>query len=284
MEEALKQQIRESLHDYCNRLGSQNKASKTFKGVSSATISQIVNGNWDLIRDEMWRSIAAQIGFATKEWKLVETRDFKMMISLLSDAQDNSLVFAVTGEAGSGKSAAIRSYQEANQNVYVLSCNEYWNRKLFLIELLRAMGKESTGNTVGEMMIDVVHTLKRTSYPIIIFDESDKLTDQVLYFFITLYNALEDHCGIVLASTDHLEKRMKRGLRLNRKGYKEIYSRVGRKFIQLRGLSNSDISAVCIANGIEEKALIKQVLDDCENDLRRVKRKIHAIKKSLNND
>lgn len=278
----MKQQIRERLIDYCNRLGSQNKASNSLKNVSSATISQVINNNWDLIRDEMWRSIAAQIGFPMKDWALVETRDFRMMTTVLADAQVNSMVFAVTGEAGSGKTAAIRAFQECNQNVHILSCHEFWNRKLFMMELLRAMGKDASGSTVGEMMQDIVYTLKRTSTPLIIFDEADKLSDPVLYFFISLYNQLEDHCGIVLASTDHLEKRMKRGLRLNKKGYKEIFSRVGRKFIQLRGLSTADIAAVCMANGINDKVMIKTVLDDCENDLRRVKRKVHAIKKSMN--
>lgn len=282
MEIALKQQIRDRLTEYCDRIGSQNKAANTLKGVSSATISQIINGNWELIRDEMWRNIAAQIGFITRDWVLVETRDYNMLTSVLSDAQENSLVFAVTGEAGSGKTAAIRAYSETNQNVYVLSCNEFWNRKLFMMELLRAMGRDASGNTVGEMMQEIVYNLKKSINPLILFDEADKLTDQVLYFFISLYNNLEDHCGIVLAATDHLEKRIKRGLRLNKKGYKEIYSRIGRKFIQLRGLSTADITAVCIANGIVDKVMIKTVLDDCENDLRRVKRKVHAIKKSMN--
>ena len=84
-------------------------------------------------------------------------------------------------------------------------------------------------------------------------DEADKLSDQVLYFFITLYNQLEDHCGIVLLATDYLEKKIRKGLRLNRKGYKEIYSRIGRRFIPLRAVNLTDITGVCIANGITDK-------------------------------
>jgi hypothetical protein len=111
-------------------------------------------------------------------------------------------------------------------------------------------------------------------------DEADKLSDQVLYFFITLYNQLEGHCGIVLAATPHLEKRIKRGIKLNKKGYTEIFSRLGRKFIELKGVCFSDVKAICQANGVNGATGIKEIWDDCEGDLRRVKRKIHAWKKS----
>lgn len=283
MDKLEKEQICKQLAGYCQRFGSQNKASNSLKGVSSGTISQVLNHNWDLISDEMWRSVNAQTGNISKGWNIVETRDFKLLTSILEDAQDNSLVFAITGEAGSGKSAAFRAYLDDHENqvAILLSCNEFWNRKLFMMELLSAMGKDASGNTVGEMMSEIVSALKKAESPLIIMDEADKLSDQVLYFFITLYNQLEDHCGIVLAATDHLEKRIKRGLRLNKKGYKEIYSRVGRKFIQLEGLSRLDITAVCIANGVSEKAMINLVFNDCDKDLRRVKRKVHAIKKDM---
>ena len=278
MNEKTKQQIAAKLEVYCARFESQNKAANSLKNVSSATISQIINGKWELIRESMWRNIANQIGYNERAWSFVETRDFKLLTALLEDAQVNSNVFAVVGEAGTGKSVAIRKYTENNKRVYMLQCNEFWNRKIFMQELLFAMGTDCSGYTVGEMMAEVVKVLKTQDCPLLILDEADKLSDQVLYFFITLFNLLEDRCGIMLIATDHLAKRIKRGLKLNKKGYKEIYSRIGRKFIELAGPGMSDIASICMANGITDRDQIKEVHNDCENDLRRVKRKIHAIK------
>lgn len=82
----------------------------------------------------------------------------------------------------------------------------------------------------------------------------------------------------MLCATDYLEKRIKKGVRMNRKGYKEIYSRVGRKFIPIQVVNSEDVAAVCIANGVDDPATINEIIDDCESDLRRVKRKVHAIK------
>lgn len=277
-----KEQIKIKLAEYCTRYESQNKAANSMKGVSSATISQVLNNNWELISDEMWRKIATQINYNDNQWEIVETRDYRLLTALLSDAQINSNVFAVTGDAGTGKSLALKSYTESNMRVYALSCNEYWNRKMFLQELLSAMGKDYSGYTVGEMMFEAVRGLKVQEKPLIILDEADKLSDQVLYFFITLYNQLEEHAGIVLVATSHLEKRIKRGIKLNKKGYTEIYSRIGRKFIELKGTGSTDVRAICLANGIESASVIKEIWEDCEGDLRRVRRKIHAVKQQQN--
>lgn len=275
--EEQKQQIKNALVAYIEQKGSQNKASKTI-GVSGATLSQIVNGNWENIADEMWRKVSAQIGNKDNEWVIVRTRDFQLIEHLLTDAKEHSNVYGIVGEAGSGKSEALKAFEKDNPHTYLLDCNEFWNRKYFLAEMLTAMGRDYSGLTVAEMMNEVVRLLKSQPIPLLMLNEADKLSDQVLYFFITLYNLLEDHCGIILIATDHLEKRIKRGLKLNKKGYKEIYSRIGRKFIELKGVGSSDIQQICIANGIEDNKLIKEIIEDSEFDLRRVKRKIHALK------
>ena len=277
MENREKQQIKEALGRFIEVKGSQNKAGNALKGISAATLSQIMNCNWELISDEMWRSLSAQLNVKNKNWNIVETTNYKDLRAFFADAQDNSLVMAITGDAGCGKTVTARQYQEDNSNVFMLCCNEFWNRKLFMQELLREMGKNPAGDTVGDMMADIVSTLKRLDCPLIIMDEADKLSDQVFYFFITLYNQLEDHCGIILMATDYLEKKVAKGLRLNKKGYKEIFSRFGRRFIHLDPTSDEDIIEVCIANGITEKDDIKEVVDESDADLRRVRRKVFAI-------
>jgi len=276
-----KNQIKESLARYCARYGSQKKASESLSKVSSATVSQILNGNWELITDEMWRWVGSQTGWNPRAWNVVETRAFVRITSLLENAKLFSNVLALSGDAGSGKSMAMRHYTQGTPNTFHIVCNEYWNRKNFLGELLHEMGRNPQGYTVGEMMSELIRVLKKLDSPLILIDEADKLSDHVLYFFITLYNQLEDHCGIVLSATDHFEKRILRGLRLNKKGYKEIYSRLGSKFIPIMTANASDIMGICMANGVADKAAIKEVVKEAEEygyDLRRVKRKIHAIK------
>jgi len=282
MDTIKKQGITNKLRNYCERYGSQNRASASLKGVSASTISQILSGKTELVSDVMWRSIAAQIGYSDDNWEPVETRDFKLLLRFFNDAKEdaNPMVLAITGNAGTGKTFAARHYADNNKHVYMLCCAEFWTRKVFLQELLTAMGLDYRGYSLNEMMSEAVHFLKTDDRPLLILDEADKLTDQVLYFFITLYNRLENECGIVLLATNHLEKRLRGALRLNKKGYAEIWSRVGRKCIELKGVGAADIVAICEANGITSAKDIESIIEDSESDLRRVRRKIQVFRKS----
>lgn len=278
MKQTEKEAIAAKLRTYVDSKESQNAAAKSLRGVSAATVSQILNGNWDLISDDMWRTVGNQIGYDPRNWVVIETEGYRRMTQVLTDAQRHSLVMAVTGDAGCGKSQAIKVYAGSNRNVIALSCSEYWNRKEFLGELLQSLGTEPGGSTVPDMMREAIRQLKRREGVLIVLDEADKLSDQVLHFFITIYNKLEDTVGIVLCATQYLKKRIERGVVNNRKGYKEIYSRIGRKFIPMPVVNRGDIKAVCTANGLEDRREIERIIDDADNDLRRVKRLVCALK------
>lgn len=256
--------------------GSQNALANWMKGVSTATLSQMRNHNWENIADEMWRKVAAQLGVSSNVWNHAETVNSKELAAFFTDSQQYALVIAITGKAGIGKTASAKKYEAENRNVFLLSCNEYWDKRWFLRELLGKMGKDHAGMTLPEMMHKAVQLLKSTSKPIIILDEADKLADNVLLFFITLYNELEGHCGIVLMATYFLEKRIRRGVATEKKGYREIYSRVGLRFIEMEETSFSDVENVCKANGVEDASIIRAIAKDCDGDVRRVRRLIFA--------
>lgn len=278
MKQTEKEAIAAKLRAYVESKESQNAAAKSLRGVSAATVSQMLNGNWELISDDMWRTVANQTGYDPRRWSVVETEGYTRMTQVLTDAQQHSLVMAVVGDAGCGKSQAIKAYAEQHRGVIALSCSEYWNRKEFLSELLQSLGTEPGGSTVADMVRESIRQLKRREGVLIILDEADKLSDQVLHFFITIYNKLEDTVGIVLCATQYLKKRIERGVVNNRKGYKEIYSRIGRKFIPMPVVNNSDIKGVCLANGLDDLREIARIIDDADNDLRRVKRLVCALK------
>ena len=280
MESIKKTNISNALRTYVERYESQNRAAQSLKNVSAATVSQILNAQWDLISDEMWRNIASQVGYREERWEAAETANYRALMTILADAKANSLTLGITGNAGSGKTFACRQFTAGNKNVYHLICNEYWGNKLFLSELLMLIGRDSSGMSISEMINETVRVLKVQELPLIIIDEADKLKDSVLHLFISLYNKLEDECGIVLIATNHLEKRLTHGVKLNRRGYNEIWSRLGRKCVQLKGISAADIVAVCELNGVSERRDIDAIITDSESDLRRVKRKVHAIVKS----
>lgn len=274
-----KEEIVAQLRSYVARKGSQKKAANSLDGVSSATINKMLNGtDWESISEEMWRSVAQQTRTKSEGWQLADTSVHREMTMLLSRAQEDALVAGVIGAAGSGKTETCREYADEHRNVYHITCGEHWNRRTFVSKVLKSMGANVAGYTINDMMEEVVDALSRADNPLLILDEADKLSDQVLYFFITLYNQLEGRCGIVLCGTQYLKARIARGVRLGKKGFEEILSRLGRRFFELAEIGEEDIALVCVANGIESDAKIRKITKESESDLRRVKRSVWAAK------
>lgn len=273
-----KTKIADAARKYVERYGSQNQAAATLVGISGATLSHVLQNKWEHIADKMWRTLLAALSYNPEEEITVTTRPFKTLMALFTDAQENQLTMGIVAEAGTGKSYTIKYYETCKRNVIALQCREYWNRKWFMQDLLVKMGRPYHGMTIAEMMQEAVRRLLMMEQPIIILDEYDKLPDAVLSFFITLYNELEGRCGFIVIATNHLQKRIKTGVQLNKRGYNEIYSRLGRKFIEIPKNNSEDIAMICMANDIKERKYIKEITEDSEWDLRRVKRKMHAIK------
>lgn len=268
--------ISNRLSEFVQRKGSQKKAAVALD-ISNATISQILASNWESISDEMWRKISNTVGGGSNAWILVpDVSVTDRLLRFLDESQQLSLVFGITANAGSGKSATIAHFTATHENAFAISCNEYMEEKDFVLEIFKSMGREPNSSRVYPMTVELLDLLKRTPYPVLILDEADKLKNKVLNFFITFYNQLEGICGINLIATSYLEKRVKTGAQSNVKGFREIYSRLGRKFIVLNEINYTDVYKICRANGVNDDKTIQSIFNESDNDLRRVKRRVIA--------
>ncbi|WP_418943427.1 AAA family ATPase [Phocaeicola plebeius] len=280
----MKEQVRSALIAYRSNYPTLNRAAESLQGVSSATVSQLCNGKYELISDEMFVRIATQIGFAFDSWNLHEGKTFCEITFTLSDAQAYKNVTWIVGDAGCGKTTAAIEYRRTHRNVFYILCSEDMRRSDFVREIAKQVGAPTDTTNLRDMLENAISMISFLGNPLLIFDEGDKLTDSVFNYFISIYNRLEGHSGIVFLSTDYIKRRMEAGLRYNKKGYKEINSRIGRRFFDVSPTEENDIYAICQANNLTDRADIEEVLKDAkrsDNDLRRVKRCIHRQKRII---
>lgn len=278
-----KESISSALGAYVKRYPSQNKAANSLKNTSAGTISSILNGNWKNISDEMWINIQRQVSMA-EGWHICDTAAYLSLMLYFEGAQNDANVMWVTGSAGIGKSTAAKEYAKTHQDVFLLTCSEDMTRADFVRELARVVGVNTQGMKVREILHGIIRELANKINPLLIFDEGDKLTDSVLYYYVSLYNALEDLCGMVFLSTDFIVKRINRGVQSCKKGYDELDSRICRRFIPLDRVNSNEVAAICKANGLVDEASIRTVQHEaaeCHNDLRRVKKSIYKELKKL---
>lgn len=280
-----KQLIADKLRAYVAKYASQNKAVASMKGTSAGTVSNILNGKWENISEDMWRKVSDQVksvGDKDGGWQIVETQAFHDITLALRDAQDYKNVTWVVGEAGSGKTTTARIFGEENKEVFYILCSEDLHKGDFVREIATKMGIRTDGYTVRELWMTIQYELIQMDAPLLVFDEADKLIESVFQYFISLYNKIEDKCGVVFLSTDYIKTRISRGLRCKKRGYKEFYSRIGRKYFELEDTTPQDVFAICSANGLTDRKDIEEVIteaDGCEFDLRRVKKSIHRVKR-----
>ncbi len=280
-----KRGIQRMLADYAAGYASQAKAANSLQGVTSpGTFNAVINGKFDRISDDMFLRIRAAVGGGrTEGWQLCRTSAYKDVETLLADAQQYQNVSWIVAPAGIGKTTAAFQYAREHRNVFVLGCSEDMHKADFIEELAKRIGIRNEGLTVRATLNRIVDELVKMQRPLLVFDEGDKLTDSVMYYFISLYNALEDKCGIVFLSTPFIQKRMANGLKLDRKGYEELYSRIGRKFVPLSEVTEFEVNAICRSNGLQDEKAIASVVRESgtlrekkvEYDLRRVKKSIH---------
>lgn len=270
MEAQQKTLIANEIELLANKLSQQKVAIKA--GVSAATINHMINKKWDLIKSDIWNKVQSSLKIELN-WIHADTKNYKNFMNLLSGAQNHSLSIAIAMKEGRSKSHSYKRFERHNENVVYVECKNYWTKKTYVQALLRAAGLNSTG-TVGELIENFIDHVRQLHKPIIIIDQADKLKDPQLDLFMDFYNDLEGNCSFVLSGVPALSKRMLRGVQRDKIGYRETYSRFGRQFITFPELEQVDVSAVCEANGIIDPDLKVEVFNECDGDMRRVRRLI----------
>jgi len=279
IKEELAQKLKTKIAD---RQLSQSKAAK-LTGVSSANLSHIVNDRWHdkVISNNIWQKISRWVEYEQNgtSWHIVETPNYRRIYNMCRDAQESRVMLAISAKHGTGKTVALRSYQDKHpQESFYIECKKHWSCKRFLNQLRKSLGMDQDARTIDEMFDDIVEHLGRKQYPLLIIDEADELKEEAFGFIKSLYNELEGVCGFIICGGNHLRKRIERGVRLCKQSYQEIYSRCGDEFHAMHTIDKDTITAICKENGITEKSEITEVINDANDDLRRVRRRIHKIK------
>lgn len=277
MDENKKTEVRNKLAKYCQRYPSNNMASASLKNISAATISNILNGKWNNISEDMWKRLESQL-VKNEGWQIFSTGAYQDMTLYLGYSQEHSSVMWVAAPAGIGKSTAASSYAALHRNVFRLTCAPDMTRSDFVHELAGQVGVRTNGMSIRAAFNEILRHVVTLDRPLLVFDEADKLADSVMYYFISIYNALEDRCGIVFLSTAAIKKRITNGVLRDKKGYDEIESRICRRYVDLTPVSAAEIEQICLANNLTDPAAITRVKSDVRafgNDLRRVKQSVN---------
>lgn len=211
-------------------------------GKSPATINQYLQGKYkgdvesidkavvELVERQKSKSTDLSNAFIETPMA-IRTMQSCMFAHVMNDLQ------LVIGEAGLGKTVALKEYAARNSNVVMLEVDPTFSSKVLLAEICNALGV-TAGRNNHAMMTAVIEKLKGSDR-LLIIDEAELLTLNSLEILRRIHDKAE--VGIVLAGMP----RLRANLRGARGQYKQIYSRVGNVHDLKMRLPAEDIAMFC---------------------------------------
>lgn len=236
-------------------------------GINVGALSTILAGKYGANEQKMLQKIALKLNFKPKEWTLDRTTfDYKTIKTVVEDAQQEAMWFAISNKAGGGKTAPLEDiFNQDKTGALVYMRMEEWSARQFLAKLIeRTQGERALAGkykTIAELMDMVIGYFSELAFikPTLMLDEFDKLKPSAKRLLIPIYNRTEGWLSVIASGTENFKKEIKAGVRIAKKGYDEIDSRFGRSYITLRGASKAEIYNICKLNGLKNEESLQQI-------------------------
>jgi len=250
-----KEQIRNAINGYCTTKGLSKNELATQAGVSSATLSNIEHRKWESIDDKLWRKLWNKVS-DPNAIALVKTNDFSTCEKVCIAAQKNHFMIGLIADTGMGKTTALNAYS-LRKNVFCIVYEKIMAPKHFFIALLREMGIAFEGN-INEMVNRIADELNIIDNPLLIIDESGKLTHTMILYLHVLRDKTIKNCGVVLAGMPYFKSNMAKFSDKGKEGYAEFNRRIV-LWQELKGLSRTEIAFICNNYGITDTDTIREM-------------------------
>lgn len=243
----MQNELQNLLHERINAKNiSQNELASQL-GVSNGTISNILTGKWERIKDSMITYLLTKLR-DDNGMKIYSTQNFQTIYRQCDRAREYKKMICITGEEGTGKTLALVQYERNYENTYKVHCLKTMRSKEFLTAILFSLGESFTG-TPYQMTFKIAETLNKKHKPVLLFDEISEVPVSHLIYLKHIFDLVENNCGIVLCGQPYFLTNLEKAVTINKIGMPEFYSRIG-SFTELDEITRNEIEFICKENGI----------------------------------
>ena len=179
-------------------------------GTSPASISMYLNGtyadkggNYETIEPKIEAFLEVQESKAQREELVlgfVSTKTTRRISEVMRDAHEAGDTVVIYGQAGLGKTQAVKNYYEKNPAAILIEANPSFTA-LVLMRKLAAAAKVSTVGSLNDLFESVSDRL-RDSGRLIVVDEAENLPLRALEIIRRLHD--DTGCGLVLSGMPRL--------------------------------------------------------------------------------
>lgn len=178
-------------------------------GYSRTTWSQFREGKYNGDVESVERKLLEFIEGWVKREELAETSATKVLKSACADAFEWKSLGIIVGPSGVGKTATVKSLEQARDSVIVIYCNRSMRPREIFSEILEKLNESPTRYTSnGAKVSGIINALQRKER-IIIFDEADQLTPYTIDVARRIWD--EGNCGMLFIGLPILTTIISRG-------------------------------------------------------------------------
>lgn len=279
MNDVTKQQISDAMHEYVDRTGLTQADIARGADVRSEYVCSIYGGNFvygnknTVLADKYFNAIARYIGYKPDKshWGLVKTSQLKTISVSLGDAQSKSIVKAIIGETGCGKTYSAKAYYESykQNHVYLVKVSSLHELKDVIYDICMAIGVEPKKGKVTNLRLITAKMQELHDSgvrPLLIIDESENLKLPVLGLFKAIYDAIVDTrlCGLALIGTQEMLDKIDKMARKKKDGVAQFARRIKAGRVILKEIDKSNYKEF-LDDKIEDrelKLLLTQLSDN----------------------
>lgn len=140
--------------------------------------------------------------------KIIESDNFVTVMEACRDAMESSMMIAIIGEPGYGKTSALQHFMKTTNNVFMITVKKCMTAKVFYTNLLELIGYNNRhkANNIYHIIESIGYYLSQIpGKKLLIIDEAGKLSNQELLYLHDLWDAISTHTGVVLAGPNYFQ-------------------------------------------------------------------------------
>lgn len=252
-----------------NYEGSDAAFAKTMS-ISAAIFSRLKNGETEkLLSDAEWidKGRRLNVQLHSDNWKTARTEVYQQIEESFHHCQRTQSSMVLVDDCGIGKTHCAKIVISKMKNAFYIDGSQHKTKRSFINALANILGCNSNGK-YEEVLATLKYYINMMNKPFICVDEAGDLDYSTLLELKGLWNGT--NCAWFMMGAEGLRAKIDKGIRNNKVGFAEIFSRFSDEFVTLVPQGRDDrlsfyqklISDVALPN-IKSKDNLQNLISNC---------------------